>query len=49
MKQFKTLFIALALTLGATTFANAQSKVAHIATQELVETMPAYNNATLPI
>ncbi|TDN95633.1 periplasmic chaperone for outer membrane proteins Skp [Salegentibacter sp. 24] len=45
MKQFKTLFIALALTIGATTFANAQSKVAHIATQELVETMPAYKDA----
>lgn len=45
MKQFKTLFIALALTLGATTFTNAQSKVAHIATQQLVETMPAYKDA----
>ena len=45
MKQFKTLFIALALTIGATTFANAQTKVAHIATQELVETMPAYKDA----
>ncbi|MGY5846336.1 OmpH family outer membrane protein [Salegentibacter sp. HM20] len=45
MKQFKTLFIALALTLGATAFTNAQSKVAHIATQELVEAMPAYKQA----
>ncbi|MDT0647891.1 OmpH family outer membrane protein [Zunongwangia sp. F260] len=45
MKQFRTLFIALALTLGATAFTNAQSKVAHIATQELVETMPAYSSA----
>ena len=45
MKQFRTLFIALALTLGATAFTNAQSKVAHIATQELVESMPAYSNA----
>lgn len=45
MKQFKTLFIALALTLGATAFTNAQSKVAHIATQDLVETMPAYKDA----
>jgi outer membrane protein len=45
MKQFRTLFIALALTLGATAFTNAQSKLAHIATQELVETMPAYKDA----
>ena len=45
MKQFRTLFIALALTIGATAFTNAQSKVAHIATQELVETMPAYKDA----
>ncbi|MDT0643338.1 OmpH family outer membrane protein [Zunongwangia sp. F363] len=45
MKQFRTLFIALALTLGATAFTNAQTKVAHIATQELVESMPAYNDA----
>ncbi|MFD1094194.1 OmpH family outer membrane protein [Salegentibacter chungangensis] len=45
MKQFKTLFIALALTLGATTLTNAQTKVAHIATQDLIESMPAYKNA----
>lgn len=45
MKQFKTLFIALALILGATSFANAQTKVAHIATQELIESMPAYKSA----
>ncbi len=41
MKQLRTFFIALALTLGATAFVNAQdSKVAHIATQELIESMP---------
>ncbi len=45
MKQFKTLLIAVALTLGATSFANAQSKVAHIATQELIEQMPSYKAA----
>lgn len=45
MKQFKTLFIALALTLGATAFTNAQSNVAHVATQELVESMPEYKEA----
>ena len=46
MKQVRTFFIALALTLGATAFVNAQdSKVAHIATQELIESMPAYKDA----
>lgn len=45
MKQFKTLLIAVALTLGATAFTNAQSKVAHIASQELIEQMPEYKAA----
>ncbi|HET8753755.1 MAG TPA: OmpH family outer membrane protein [Salinimicrobium sp.] len=45
MKQFKTLLIAVALTLGATSFTQAQSKIAHIATQELIEQMPAYTSA----
>lgn len=45
MKQFRTLFIALALMIGATAFTNAQSKVAHIATQDLVQTLPEYKNA----
>jgi outer membrane protein len=45
MKQFKTLLIAVALILGATSFANAQTKVAHIATQELIEQMPSYKAA----
>lgn len=45
MKKFKTLLIAVALTLGATTFTQAQSKIAHIATQELIEQMPAYTAA----
>ena len=45
MKQFRTLFIAVALMIGATAFTNAQSKVAHVASQELVETMPAYKEA----
>lgn len=45
MKQFRTLFIALALMIGATAFTNAQSKVAHIATQELVQTLPEYKSA----
>ncbi len=45
MKQFKTLLIAVALIFGATSFANAQSKVAHIATQDLIEQMPSYKSA----
>jgi len=45
MRQFRTLFLAVAVMLGATAFTNAQSKVAHIASQELIESMPAYEEA----
>ncbi|MGA8854188.1 MAG: OmpH family outer membrane protein [Christiangramia sp.] len=45
MKQFRTLFIALTLMIGATAFTNAQSKVAHIATQDLVQSLPEYKGA----
>jgi len=45
MKQFRTLLVAFALTIGTTSFVNAQSKVAHIASQELVESMPAFKAA----
>lgn len=45
MKQFRTFLIALALTVGATAFTNAQSKIAHVASQELVESMPAFRDA----
>ncbi len=45
MKQFRTLLIAFALTIGTSSFVNAQSKVAHIASQELVESMPAFKAA----
>lgn len=45
MKQFRTFLIAVALTVGATAFTNAQSKIAHIASQELVESMPAFKDA----
>ncbi|CAL65198.1 OmpH family outer membrane protein [Christiangramia forsetii] len=45
MKQFRTLFIALALIIGATAFTNAQSKVAHVATQDLVQSLPEYKGA----
>ncbi|WP_066223611.1 OmpH family outer membrane protein [Formosa haliotis] len=40
MKQIKTLLIATALFIGASSFVQAQSKVAHINTQELVSSMP---------
>lgn len=41
MKHLKTLVLAAALLIGSTSFMNAQSKVAHINTQELVASMPA--------
>ena len=40
MKQFKTLLFAAALFIGATSFTQAQSKVAHINTQDLIQAMP---------
>jgi len=40
MKQIKTLLIAATLFFGATSFTNAQSKVAHINTTELIQSMP---------
>ncbi len=40
MKKINVLFVAVALFLGATTMMNAQSKVAHINTQDLIEAMP---------
>ncbi len=45
MKQFRTLLVAIAITIGSSSFMNAQSKVAHIASQELVEAMPAFKAA----
>ncbi|MGB0788622.1 MAG: OmpH family outer membrane protein [Marinirhabdus sp.] len=40
MKKFKLLILAAVLFVGATGFVNAQSKIAHIDTQALVEAMP---------
>lgn len=45
MKQFRTLLVVIAITIGTSSFVNAQSKVAHIASQELVEAMPAFKAA----
>jgi outer membrane protein len=40
MKQFKTLLFAAILFIGATSFSVAQSKVAHINTNDLIAAMP---------
>lgn len=40
MKQLKTLLLATVLCIGTLSFSNAQSKVAHINTQELITAMP---------
>ncbi|WP_412983751.1 OmpH family outer membrane protein [Pontimicrobium sp. IMCC45349] len=45
MKHLKTLLLAAALFIGSTSFMNAQSKVAHVNTQELVQAMPAMKAA----
>jgi outer membrane protein len=49
MKHLKTLLFAAALFLGATSFTAAQSKVAHINTQELIKAMPEYKAAQAEI
>ena len=49
MKHLKTLVLATALLIGSTSFINAQSKVAHINTQELVQSMPATKAAQAEI
>ena len=40
MRQFKTILLATAVCLGTLSFAQAQSKIAHIDTQELIQAMP---------
>lgn len=46
MKKFRTFLIAVSLSVGTIAFAQAQdSKVAHIASQELIEMMPGYKSA----
>ena len=45
MKHFKTLLLVTALFIGATSFTQAQSKVAHINTQTLIQAMPEMNTA----
>ncbi|TYA55152.1 OmpH family outer membrane protein [Formosa maritima] len=45
MKHFKTFLLATALFIAATSFTQAQSKVAHINTQTLIQAMPEMNTA----
>ena len=45
MKQFKTLLLATALCIGTVSFTNAQSKIAHINTQDLITAMPDMKEA----
>ncbi len=45
MKKIKLLAIAIVLFIGASTQVNAQSKIAHIDTQELVASMPEMKSA----
>ena len=45
MKQFKTILFATTLCLATLNFAQAQSKIAHIDTQELIQAMPETKSA----
>ena len=49
MKQFKTLLLATVLCIATVGFTQAQSKVAHINTQELIAAMPAAKKAQVDI
>lgn len=49
MKHLKTLLFATALFIGASSFTTAQSKLAHINTQELIKAMPEYKVAQTDI
>ncbi len=49
MKHLKSLLFATALFIGATSFTTAQSKLAHINTQELIKAMPEYKVAQTDI
>lgn len=40
MKHFKSILFATALCIGMVSFVGAQSKIAHINTQELIQAMP---------
>lgn len=44
MKTLKTIVIALVLTFGLTATTNAQSKIAHINSQEFVQALPVFKS-----
>ena len=44
MKRMKTLLLALTLFVGGISLSGAQSKVAHVDTQEILKTFPEYLN-----
>ena len=45
MKQLKTILLATVLCIATVSFSQAQSKVAHINTEELISAMPEYKAA----
>ncbi|APY11284.1 hypothetical protein BWZ22_08520 [Seonamhaeicola sp. S2-3] len=45
MKHLKTILLATAICIGSISFSQAQSKIAHINTQELIAAMPEMKNA----
>jgi outer membrane protein len=45
MKTLKTILTALVLSFGLMATTNAQSKIAHISSQEFVQTLPSYKSA----
>ena len=49
MKQLKTLLLATALCIGTVSFTQAQSKVAHINTNDLISVMPEMKAAQTEI
>ena len=49
MKQLKTILLATVLCIASVSFTQAQSKVAHINTQELIASMPAAKKAQAEI
>ncbi len=45
MKHLKTLLLATVICIGTVSFSHAQSKVAHINTEDLISVMPEYKAA----
>lgn len=49
MKHFKSILFAATLCIGMVSFVGAQSKIAHINTQELIQAMPAMKQAKVDL